>query len=278
MKWKKERLKPSQPYFVLETEAFQQEIFRHQGISHFYTFSKTSDAPIAAVPDGCVDILFHYVDSQEMKAYACGTALKYQKVGWMNRGEVFGVRFLPGFKPAGMAVSLKSLTDCQLPLAECFPEERFFIELSKRKGFKERIKAFIKVYRQLEYGETALTGKRALVFTVKNYVYHADGLIKISQLSRLTGYSERYINKVFIEEMGLSPKHFCKIIQFQRGLEFMNYGAPDKMTDAAVDLGYYDQSQFIRDFKVYAGITPYQYLKKIRQKSYGDKVHSTAYL
>ena len=83
-----------------------------------------------------------------------------------------------------------------------------------------------------------------------------------------TGYSVRYINRVFIEEMGFSPKTFCKIIQFQRSLEFLNYGAPDKMTDAAVALGYYDQSQFIRDFSKCAGITPKKYLMLVRDKGY----------
>ena len=40
------------------------------------------------------------------------------------------------------------------------------------------------------------------------------------------------------------------------------------MTEAAVNLGYYDQSQFIRDFKKYAGITPKQYLKRIELTAY----------
>ena len=31
------------------------------------------------------------------------------------------------------------------------------------------------------------------------------------------------------------------------------------MTEAAVNLGYYDQPQFIRDFKTYCGMTPKRY-------------------
>ena len=70
--------------------------------------------------------------------------------------------------------------------------------------------------------------------------------MRISEMADTVGYTERYINKIFIEQMGFSPKVFCKIIQFQRSLEFLNYGNVDNMTEAAVNLGYYDQPQFKR--------------------------------
>ena len=120
--------------------------------------------------------------------------------------------------------------------------------------------------------------KEELVWSVKRMVYESDGKVRIAEMSERTGYSERYINKVFIEEMGFSPKVFCKIIQFQRALEFLNYGAPDKMTDAAVYLGYYDQPQFIKDFKAYCGVTPTQYLKLLEQHTYTQNICETTLL
>ena len=52
-----------------------------------------------------------------------------------------------------------------------------------------------------------------------------------------------------------------------------NYGTTDKMTKVAVDLGYYDQAKFIKDFKEYAGITPNRYLKKIQNENYRIRVN-----
>ena len=124
-------------------------------------------------------------------------------------------------------------------------------------------------------GEKVQVDIKELVLSVKQMVYESDGKIKVSELKEQTGYSERYINKVFLEEMGFSPKTFCKIIQFQRALEFLNYGAPDRMTDAAVALGYYDQAQFIRDFTRYAGITPKKYLKLVEEQNYKSKIKQT---
>lgn len=48
------------------------------------------------------------------------------------------------------------------------------------------------------------------------------------------------------------------------------------MTDAAVYLGYYDQSQFIRDFSRYAGVTPKKYLDMVEQLNYKNKIKSSA--
>ena len=40
----------------------------------------------------------------------------------------------------------------------------------------------------------------------------------------------------------------------------------ESMTEMAIKLGYYDQPQFIRDFKTYCGTTPNKYLKLIESK------------
>ena len=38
MEYKTDKLRPTQPFLVLETQDFKQEIYLNQGISHFYTF------------------------------------------------------------------------------------------------------------------------------------------------------------------------------------------------------------------------------------------------
>ena len=144
--------------------------------------------------------------------------------------------------------------------------------------FYQRIRIFLQEYVKLEKQQDKPYGKRALVMDITKRAYLSDGLIRISSIAEQTGYSESYINRVFREQIGFSPKTFCKIIQFQRALEFLNYGQPNKMTEAAVNLGYYDQSQFIRDFKKYAGITPKQYLKRIEREQYKKRIQDTNYL
>ncbi len=272
MKWKKDKLKPTQPYLVFDTEKFYQEVYLRQGISHFYSCSIPQSGALRVVPDGCIDLLFEYYDDG-MRGFVCGTPLKYRTDMRAGCHDIFGVRFMPGFQPSIIEATMKEVCDKRISLEAVLKGDRAWLnEMDEEKDFYQRIRIFLEAYTRLENKAEKPFGKRALVMSVKQMVYESDGLIRVSKLGEETGYSERYINKVFIEEMGFSPKLFCKIIQFQRALEYLNYGAPGKMTDVAVMLGYYDQPQFIRDFTRYAGITPRKYLKLVEEKNYQNKV------
>ncbi|MDG1692959.1 MAG: helix-turn-helix domain-containing protein, partial [Methylophilaceae bacterium] len=56
--------------------------------------------------------------------------------------------------------------------------------------------------------------------------------------------------------VGLSPKQFSKIIQFQSSLNKLTEAKFQKLTDIGFDSGFTDQSHFIRTFKSYTGQTP----------------------
>lgn len=274
MIWKKDRLRPTQPYFVLESENFKQEVYLRQGISHFYTFQMREAKQLHAVPDGCIDFFFEYTD-HGIEAYVCGTPLGFQAQEWQGNREVFGVRFMPGMQPKLITVKLKDLIGKRIPLEKVILDQSLIPLMQEQEDFYQRIRIFLQQYTKMQNQPEKYSEKRELLWSVKQMVYESDGKVKIAQMQEKTGYSVRYINKVFIEEMGFSPKTFCKIIQFQRALEFLNYGAPDKMTDAAVYLGYYDQPQFIRDFKAYCGVTPLKYLKMVEEHTYKKQIQET---
>lgn len=272
MIWKKDKLKPTQPYFVFDTKDFYQEVYLQQGISHFYTFHLDVDKPLRSVPDGCIDLFFEFGHGK-MQGFACGTRLNYCCEEWTGKNEVFGVRFMPGVQPEFLNVTMKDLVQKRTQIEDVLKGESKWLELlEKEQDFYQRIRIFIEAYTKAEKKRVKPYGKKELILSIKQMVYESDGKIKIAEMQEQSGYSERYINKVFIEEMGFPPKTFCKIIQFQRALDFLNYGAPDKMTDAAVFLGYYDQSQFIRDFTKYAGMTPKKYLKLVETEKYKTKI------
>lgn len=276
--WKKDKLKPTQPYFVFDTEDFFQEVYLRQGISHFYSYRAETSNEIRLVPDGCIDIFFEY-DGAQMRGYARGTPMQYKVEQRSSHKEVFGVRFMPGVWPELLSVTMKELFDRCVDLVPLLKgNKKWLVQMACETDFYGRIRIFLDAYTNAEEKREKPYGKKELVLSIKQMVYDSDGKIKVSELRENTGYSERYINKVFIEKMGFSPKTFCKIIQFQRALEFLNYGVPNKMTDAAVALGYYDQPQFIKDFTKYAGMTPKKYLNLVVGKQYEAKINKTNFL
>jgi len=277
MIWEKDKLRPTQPYFVFDTRKFRQEVYLQQGISHFYTFRLDAGRLLRTVPDGCIDMFFEY-RLGEMKGYACGTRLEYSVEPYEREAELFGVRFMPGVQPELLTVTMRDLLNRKLPLEDVLKGDKAWLnDLANEGDFYQRIRVFIEHYTKAEKQRMKPFGKGELVQSVKKLVYDSDGKIKVQEMQERTGYTDRYINKVFLEEMGFSPKTFCKIIQFQRALEFLNYGSDDKMTDAAVALGYYDQPQFIRDFTRYAGITPSRYKRIVRNLNYSGRISTDLY-
>lgn len=273
-------LRPTQVYLIFDTKNFKQDIYLKDGISHFYTFTTDTERPHRLVPDACIDVLFEYDPKRpgHMHSYVCGTKLEYEIDQRLFHNEIFGVRFMPGNHPRMLNVTMKELLERRFDLEEILNGDVSWLnDMAQATDFSTRINLFLNFYNSIEETKPRLFGKKELLQAVKNLVYQHNGNIKIHDLENLTNYSERYINKVFIDEMGFSPKIFCKIIQFQKALETLNWGRPENMTQTAVDLGYYDQSQFIRDFKKYAGLTPLKYLKMKESMNYENMVESVNY-
>ncbi len=58
--------------------------------------------------------------------------------------------------------------------------------------------------------------------------------------------------------MGASPKQFCYIVRMNAIIGSMG----DKsLVQTAYEAGYYDQSHFTKDFKLFTGQTPLEFLK-----------------
>lgn len=55
----------------------------------------------------------------------------------------------------------------------------------------------------------------------------------------------------------MNPKEYGRIARFQRALRMMQLGSRDYAGIAYAN-GYSDQSHFIRDFRLFSGITPKQ--------------------
>lgn len=259
-------LKPVQPYFVFDTQNFRQEVCLRDGISHFYSFTTESEKAQRLVPDGCIDIFFEYDPSRpgHMHSYVAGTKLSYTVDSRLFHNEIFGVRFMPGNRPAMLDVTMKDLLGKRIESEYALRGDISWLGLMAREtDFYGRMRIFSEHYGRAQEGREKPSGKLELLDAVKKLIYGSCGKIKIHDLEEKTNYTERYINKIFIEEMGFPPKIFCKIIQFQKSLELLNYGKKENMTQVAVELGYYDQSQFIRDFTKYCGITPNKYLKLV---------------
>ena len=85
----------------------------------------------------------------------------------------------------------------------------------------------------------------------------------IKELERKTGYSRRYLDLLFGEHVGLSPKALAEIFRFQRFYRKCAKGlCYDVLKQELYDY-YYDQAHFTKEFKRMTGYSPQKFTLEI---------------
>ena len=98
------------------------------------------------------------------------------------------------------------------------------------------------------------TLRLAVIEFARDRFARAPGLATVSEVARSTGWSERRFSQVFREEVGFSPKVWCRIQRFQRAVERLHAGIEVPWAQLALDCGFYDQSHFANEFRAFSGI------------------------
>lgn len=87
-------------------------------------------------------------------------------------------------------------------------------------------------------------------------ISHSRGNISIDRLIEESCLSRKQFERKFINQLGVSPKQYLKIIRFQSTIFEHNLHPDKSLTSLAYDNGYYDQSHFINDVKSFTGESP----------------------
>lgn len=92
---------------------------------------------------------------------------------------------------------------------------------------------------------------------------NTKGKISIAELREQLHISERTFERRFSAGIGVSPKQFARIVQFNFSLNQLKEEDYLPLTNVAFDNGFADQSHFIRTFKKYTGRTPGDFQKEL---------------
>lgn len=72
--------------------------------------------------------------------------------------------------------------------------------------------------------------------------------------------TERTFQRMFEKNIGVSPRLYRRICQFNSAFQQLNSRGYGKLSDIAFQHGYADQSHYIRSFKEFTDLTPKDYL------------------
>jgi AraC-like DNA-binding protein len=98
-----------------------------------------------------------------------------------------------------------------------------------------------------------------LILAALERIHLSKGAVKIKELAASLYISQDAFEKRFRREVGASPKQFSYITRMRAIVQ----GGIKKqlLTDIAFDAGYFDQPHFNKDFKLFTGQTPSDFIK-----------------
>lgn len=92
----------------------------------------------------------------------------------------------------------------------------------------------------------------------------SKGQISLQNIQHELGITERTLQRIFDTNVGISPKIYCRVCQFQSAFQKINQNQFSKLSDIAYEYEFADQSHFTRVFKEFTNLTPTAYLQNLK--------------
>ncbi len=187
-----------------------------------------------------------------------------------GRGRAFGVRFRPGgFRPwLGSAVS--ALQDRSVTAESVFGKEggalaaelvrldRWALEEDGRDSAADE--QMMDLLDRFLLARVPNPDPRAeLAITIAGAIATDQSLLRVEQVAARYGLTVRGLQRLFSEYVGTTPKWVIKRYRMHEAIERLQEGSPEAWTRFALELGYFDQAHFIREFRAITGRSPGKY-------------------
>ncbi|GIM55543.1 transcriptional regulator [Capnocytophaga cynodegmi] len=253
--------KPIQPTIIQSAEnVFYTEIFPDEKLLPFiYCYWQlktktqlTENYVYRVISDGCIDVFFELENPYE--SYLMGFCKNYTEFPLGKEFNYVGIRFLPSAFPLIFKQDAKELSNNDILLNLISSDLATFIahkfsSLRSLQHIKNELDTFFN--KHLEKTD----------FSIDNRFYKAlEIILKSKGNARIvsdldTGISPRHLRRLFEFYIGDTAKTFSQVVRFQ---SFLNAKISNQNTDklSFYDMGYYDQSHFIKEFKTFYGVTP----------------------
>ncbi len=208
-----------------------------------------------------LDLTFERDHQKEHWAKVIGQITGPLHVKASGKGRSFGIWFRPDGFAMFCNVPVKELTDRSIPLdtlmGSAFVD---FVENNLVRGDIPNLIEGLNVFFEKRLSHPQHAKKAYIASMVLRRIESLDQNIDLKTLASEYQVSPRYIQKIFMERIGLRPMQYQRILRFQRALDLLrNPPQHGTLTNIAYRSGYFDQSHFIREFKGFTGLLPSEY-------------------
>jgi AraC-like DNA-binding protein len=175
----------------------------------------------------------------------------------------FGVKFRPGGLRPFLGRAVSTLTDRKIELRDAFGDDGSLLErvraCADERAMIDIVQAFLLA--RLPAPDAQVERVAALVAEID-----ADRMLtRADALAARHGMNLRTLQRLFDDYVGVGPKWVINRYRLHEAVERLADGATIDWTALALDLGYFDQAHFIRDFRRLVGRTPGEFARDLRK-------------
>ncbi|MTG99306.1 MULTISPECIES: helix-turn-helix domain-containing protein [Myroides] len=202
--------------------------------------------------------LFNYTDQRQLPiAFLYGQKSDEPCVNYFKtHGSIIGIDFHASAFKKIFNVNTNELTNTLIEAQELIP-----ISIIEQVVYSSSILSAVSILEdyfiqkiQLSYSNTFIVDQ-GLMLLNQDFL-HTDSRTIACDLH----ISQRQVQRKFREDIGLSIEEYKRVVKFQHACNAIYKGDFTKLSDLAYNYGYADQSHFIREFKMFSGSTPKDFL------------------
>jgi AraC-like DNA-binding protein len=246
-------------------------------IDRFWLCSDTPSHPRERIlPSGTVELVIN-LSEDEIRIYdRCDPARPRRYPGAVVSGpysnfflidplvhaSIIGVHFRPGRAVPVLGVPASELAGAHVDLESLWGREA--AELRERLCAAAAPAKRFAVLEEVLLGRLrrSAPGHGAIPFALDVFE-QADAAVKVRDLARRAGLSQRRFIQLFTAEVGLTPKLYGRVRRFQRARQLARQATEPDWTAIALACGFFDQSHLIRDFGEFSGLSPVTYVNQM---------------
>ncbi|MFR9804146.1 DUF6597 domain-containing transcriptional factor [Pseudonocardia sp. RS010] len=214
---------------------------------------------VALLPHPCVNVVL----DRGVLAVA-GVGRERFSYAYTGEGRVFGTKFRPGAFLPFLRRPVSTITDVTLPAARLWGPPADGLAASMTGPVPElvaRIEEFLRVRWPQRDPQVAVVGRIVAALLRDREVARVEDVVD------RFGIPARTLQRLFGRYVGVSPKWVLRRYRLHEAAARLAEEQDRPWADVAAELGYFDQSHFIRDFHAAVGLTPVAYAQACRRRS-----------
>ncbi len=171
-------------------------------------------------------------------------------------GRVVGVKFRPGGFQPFYGRSVHTLTNRVVPIGAVFGPAGDALADAVR---AEPDAPFAVMEEFLRARRPAHDPQLDVLADIVRTMLQDPSVVRVDELAARHALSPRTLQRLFRRYVGVSPKWVLQRYRLHEAAERIADGRDGDWAATALELGYFDQAHFIRDFKALIGASPAQY-------------------